>query len=152
MKAQQAGIVPVASGEAFDALRARWSTIPTKVKFSSAADCPDVDTPFGPIYILLRGEETGGQLGESAYTRDQVGSTTPPRTRLRLARRSQPVQRRQHPDVGQSILRATAMTRARVGRSRNHPILDNLVHVRLHTDNCERPGCPLIQETSLNLG
>ena len=63
MDAAQAGIVPVASGEAFDALRARWGEMPTQVKFSSAADSPEVGTPFGPIYILLRGEETGGQLG-----------------------------------------------------------------------------------------
>jgi len=63
MDAAQAGIVPVESGEAFDALRAHWSARPTQVKFSTAADSPEVGTPFGPIYILLRGEETGGQLG-----------------------------------------------------------------------------------------
>jgi quercetin dioxygenase-like cupin family protein len=63
MDAAQAGIVPVDSGEAFDALREHWSRLPTKVRFSSAADSPEVGTPFGPIYILLRGEETGGQLG-----------------------------------------------------------------------------------------
>jgi mannose-6-phosphate isomerase-like protein (cupin superfamily) len=63
MDAAQAGIVPIASGEAFDALRAHWSALPTRVKFSSAADSPEVSTPFGPIYVLLRGEETGGQLG-----------------------------------------------------------------------------------------
>lgn len=63
MKAEQVGIVPVTSGEDFDALRARWSEMATEVKFSSAADSPEVATPFGPIYILLRGEETGGQLG-----------------------------------------------------------------------------------------
>lgn len=63
MKANEAGIVPVKSGDEFDELRARWSAMPTKVKFSNAANSPEVDTPFGPIYILLRGEETGGQLG-----------------------------------------------------------------------------------------
>jgi len=63
MKAELAGIVPVSSGAAFDALRAGWAEMPTAVKFGSAADSPEVGTPFGPIFILLRGEETGGQLG-----------------------------------------------------------------------------------------
>lgn len=63
MDATKAGIVPVESGTAFDALRAEWAERPTRVKFSSAADSPEVATPFGPIYVLLRGEETGGQLG-----------------------------------------------------------------------------------------
>jgi mannose-6-phosphate isomerase-like protein (cupin superfamily) len=60
---KEAGIVPVASGEAFDALRVAWAKIPLRVKFTKAAEAPEVGTPFGPIYILLRGEETGGQLG-----------------------------------------------------------------------------------------
>jgi mannose-6-phosphate isomerase-like protein (cupin superfamily) len=63
MDATQAGIVPVASGDAFDALRAHWATLPTGVRFAAAADSPEVATPFGPIFVLLRGEETGGQLG-----------------------------------------------------------------------------------------
>jgi mannose-6-phosphate isomerase-like protein (cupin superfamily) len=63
MDAQQSGIVPVASGRAFDDLRAHWATLPARVKFARAADSPEVGTPFGPIYVLLRGEETSGQLG-----------------------------------------------------------------------------------------
>jgi mannose-6-phosphate isomerase-like protein (cupin superfamily) len=63
MDATQAGIVPVTSGAAFDGLRAQWAELPIKVKFASAADSPEVATPFGPIHVLLRGEETGGQLG-----------------------------------------------------------------------------------------
>ena len=63
MEAKEAGIVPVEGGAAFDALRERWATLPTEVRFKSAADSPEVATPFGPIYVLLRGEETAGQLG-----------------------------------------------------------------------------------------
>jgi len=63
MDAMKAGIIPIESGKAFDALRAAWAEIPAQAKFTRASECPEVATPFGPIYVLLRGEETGGQLG-----------------------------------------------------------------------------------------
>jgi len=63
MDAEKAGIVPVEDGVAFDRLRVHWQTLPTSVQFKSAANSPEVGTPFGPIYVLLRGEETAGQLG-----------------------------------------------------------------------------------------
>ncbi|MGH7075309.1 MAG: cupin domain-containing protein [Stellaceae bacterium] len=63
MNAAEAGILPVSSGEAFDKLRRDWAARPPRAKFADAAGSPEVATPFGPIYVLLRGEETGGQLG-----------------------------------------------------------------------------------------
>jgi len=63
MDADKAGIIPVEDGAAFDALRAQWANLPTAVQFKNAANSPEVGTPFGPIYVLLRGEETAGQFG-----------------------------------------------------------------------------------------
>lgn len=58
-----AGMTPVESIEEFEALRADWATRPIEPLFTTREGRPTVQAPSGPIYVMLRGEETGGRVG-----------------------------------------------------------------------------------------
>ena len=76
MNALDAGIVPVETALEFDALRNGWSALTTDTKFVTRVGRPVVDAPGGPIYILLRGEETAGQVG--IYDQTAVAGSSVP--------------------------------------------------------------------------
>lgn len=76
MNALDAGIVPVETALEFDALRTGWSALTTETRFVTRIGRPVVDAPGGPIYILLRGEETAGQVG--IYDQTAVAGSSVP--------------------------------------------------------------------------
>ena len=63
MTPHEAGLLPVESADEFDALRAHWATLPVEPRVVTRENRPAVPSPGGPIHILLRGEETGGEVG-----------------------------------------------------------------------------------------
>lgn len=76
MNALDAGILPVQTAQEFDALRAGWQAMATETRFVTRSQCPVVNAPGGPIYILLRGEETAGQVG--IYDQTAVAGSSVP--------------------------------------------------------------------------
>lgn len=76
MNALDAGIAPVRTAQEFDALRQGWRALKTETRFVTRAGRPVVDAPGGPIYILLRGEETAGQVG--LYDQTAVAGSSVP--------------------------------------------------------------------------
>ena len=76
MQALDAGIVPVETALEFDALRRNWAGLRTESKFVTREGRPVVNAPGGPIYILLRGEETAGQVG--IYDQTAVAGSSVP--------------------------------------------------------------------------
>ncbi|MEG1769586.1 MAG: cupin domain-containing protein [Comamonas sp.] len=76
MNALDAGIAPVRSAQEFDALRQGWRALATQTRFVTRAGCPVVYAPGGPIYILLRGEQTAGQVG--IYDQTAVAGSSVP--------------------------------------------------------------------------